>query len=69
MPGTVVITGTAPAHGRVETVTRDTGPLLGEGHIVHRGGRTATAGGGVTAGSIPGTRRAGFPGGGSCAAD
>ena len=33
----------------VETVTRDTGPLLGEGHIVHRGRRTATAGGDVTA--------------------
>src|SRR5258708_21449231 len=33
----------------VGTVTRDTGPLRGEGHILHRGWRTATADGGVTA--------------------
>jgi len=27
----------------VATVTRATGPVLAEGHVVHRGGRTATA--------------------------
>ena len=32
----------------VGTVTRDTGPLLGEGRVVHRGGSTATAEGRVT---------------------
>jgi uncharacterized protein (TIGR00369 family) len=33
----------------VAAVTRDTGPLLGEGRVLHRGGRTATAEGRVTA--------------------
>ena len=33
----------------VVAVTRDTGPLLGEGRVLHRGGRTATAEGRVTA--------------------
>jgi len=32
----------------VATVTRETGPVLAEGHIVHRGGRTATAEGRLT---------------------
>jgi len=32
----------------VATVTRDTGPVLAEGHVVHRGGRTATAEGRIT---------------------
>jgi uncharacterized protein (TIGR00369 family) len=32
----------------VGTVTKDAGPLLGEGRILHRGGRTATAEGRVT---------------------
>ncbi len=33
----------------VRAVTRDTGQLLGEGRVLHRGGRTATAEGRVTA--------------------
>ena len=32
----------------VATVTRGTGPVLAEGHVVHRGGRTATAEGRIT---------------------
>ena len=32
----------------VATVTRGTGPVLAEGHVVHRGGRTATAEGRLT---------------------
>jgi uncharacterized protein (TIGR00369 family) len=32
----------------VATVTRDTGLVLAEGHVVHRGGRTATAEGRIT---------------------
>jgi uncharacterized protein (TIGR00369 family) len=32
----------------VATVTRETGPIVAEGHVVHRGGRTATAEGRIT---------------------
>ena len=52
------VQSTLPAGGRfttldltvqyVATVTRATGPVLAEGHVVHRGGRTATAEGRIT---------------------